>query len=100
MLCALSINCLILAAMSSYFLLLIIPGESPLFSYSSSTETTSGSVFCFEDMVVLGILILNGMLANAFDSVDILGSYGCYVSSITYIGFDSFLITLLEEGSG
>ena len=86
--------------MSSYFLLLFIPGESTLFSYSSLTETTSGCVFCFEDMVVLGILILNGILANSFDSVAKLGSYGWHVSSITYIGFDIFLITLLEEGSG
>jgi hypothetical protein len=55
--------------MSSFLPLLFFPGESALFSYSSSIEITSGCDFCFEVIVVLGILILNGMLPEVFASV-------------------------------
>jgi len=62
---------------------MFVTGESTLFSYSSSTETSSGCVFFFEDTGVLEISIFNGVLAYALNSVAELGSSGWRLSSIT-----------------
>jgi Na+/H+ antiporter NhaC len=89
--------------MSSFLPLLFLPGESALFSYSSSIEITSGCDFCAEVIVVLGILILNGMLPEVFASVCKVSTigYGAWkVSSTILIGFDIFLSTLFVEGIG